>query len=133
MTLRLVAEFADMCNIVEATPEGVARKEAALLRQCEAVGRDPSTIERTVAIRQPLIRDSKIDAEKALLEVFAHNGFDPWPGAGTAGTVDDLVRLLAEYVQLGYRHLIFQFLAPYDQETMTRLATEVRPRLESVV
>jgi hypothetical protein len=29
--------------------------------------------------------------------------------------------------------LVFYFAAPYDEETMTRLATEVRPRLEALI
>ncbi len=133
VTLRLVAEYADMCNLI-GPPELVAEREEALLRHCEAVGRDPSTIERSVAIRQPLIRDSRSEAESALNDVFDHNRFGhiQWPGAGTPGTVDDLVETLAQYVELGYRHLIFQFLAPYDRETMARLVEEVRPRLESI-
>ena len=38
--------------------------------------------------------------------------------------------MLAPFVELGYRHVIFGFPAPYDEETMTRLTTEVRPALE---
>jgi hypothetical protein len=34
---------------------------------------------------------------------------------------------------MGYRHLIFQFLSPFDQEKIERLATDVRPQLESIV
>ena len=49
---------------------------------------------------------------------------------GTPGTPDELVDVLSEYVEIGFRHLIFQFLAPYDFETMERLVHEVRPRLE---
>ena len=32
---------------------------------------------------------------------------------------------------IGYRHLIAGFPSPYDEESMTRLATEVRPMLEA--
>jgi hypothetical protein len=41
--------------------------------------------------------------------------------------------MCAPFVELGYRHLIFGFPSPYDEETMTRLATEVRPRLEALI
>lgn len=129
VTLRQVAEFADMCNIV-GPPEFVAERDAILLEHCSTVGRDPSDIERTVAIRQPIIRDTREEAEKVLAEVFAHNRFEPWPGAGTASTVDGIADLCGHYIDLGYRHLIFQFLAPFDEETMTRIAQEVRPMLE---
>ncbi|MEN8114750.1 MAG: hypothetical protein ABFS21_10205 [Actinomycetota bacterium] len=37
-----------------------------------------------------------------------------------------------QYVEMGYRRLIFQFLSPFDRETMERLATDVRPQLEAI-
>ena len=48
------------------------------------------------------------------------------------GTPDEVAAHCAAYVRHGYRHLIFGFPAPYDEETMTRLATEVRPRIEAL-
>ena len=51
----------------------------------------------------------------------------------TLGTPEAAVEACAPYLELGYRHLIFSFPAPYDEETMTRLITEVRPRLQAMV
>jgi len=90
VTLRLVAEYGDMCNLI-GTPDQVAEKEAILIEHCEAVGSDHNEIERTVAIRQPIIRNSRVEAEQALRDVFAHNGAEPWPGTDSIGTPDDLV------------------------------------------
>ena len=39
---------------------------------------------------------------------------------------------LAPFVELGYRHLIAGFPSPYDEESMTRYATEVKPLLEKI-
>ena len=128
VTLRLVAEFADMCNFV-GTPAQVAQAEQTLIGHCEAVGRDPATIERTVAVRQPIIRDSRGEAEAALAEICEFNMLGAY-ASGVAGTPQDLSEQLNAYVEIGYRHIIFQFLAPYDSETMHRLQTEVRPELE---
>jgi F420-dependent oxidoreductase-like protein len=50
-TLRLVAEHADVCNI-SGDREELIRKFAVLDAHCEAVGRDPAEIQRTVALRQ---------------------------------------------------------------------------------
>jgi probable F420-dependent oxidoreductase len=49
VTLRLVAEYADAWNTF-GPPEHFAQKSAVLDEWCDKVGRDPSTIERTVAI-----------------------------------------------------------------------------------
>ena len=37
--------------------------------------------------------------------------------------------MLAPYSTIGYNHLIAGFPNPYDEESMTRLITEVRPKL----
>ena len=49
------------------------------------------------------------------------------------GTPDEVFELLRPFVDAGYRHLICGFPPPYDEESMRRLATEVRPRLEALV
>jgi F420-dependent oxidoreductase-like protein len=47
-TLRLVARYADSCNLFAPTPEVVAHKLGVLARHCDAEGRDPADIERTI-------------------------------------------------------------------------------------
>jgi F420-dependent oxidoreductase-like protein len=49
VTLRLVAELADLCNIGGTAPV-VTRKLAALDAHCEAIGRDPATVTRTAMV-----------------------------------------------------------------------------------
>jgi hypothetical protein len=46
------------------------------------------------------------------------------------GTPEDVAEKLAPKVALGYRHLIAGMPAVYDEESMTRFATEVKPLLE---
>ncbi len=47
-TLRLVAQYADACNLFAPDVETVAHKLQVLDGHCEAVGRDPSEIKRTI-------------------------------------------------------------------------------------
>lgn len=47
-TLRLVAQYADACNIFDMGPAGVRAKYDVLDRHCADVGRDPAEITRTV-------------------------------------------------------------------------------------
>src|SRR5262245_37623882 len=49
VTLRLVARYADACNI-GGSAASIPDKEAALLRHCEDVGRDEREIERSVGV-----------------------------------------------------------------------------------
>lgn len=47
-TLRLVAQYADACNLFDIGAAGVAAKLDVLRRHCERVGRDPAQIATTV-------------------------------------------------------------------------------------
>jgi alkanesulfonate monooxygenase SsuD/methylene tetrahydromethanopterin reductase-like flavin-dependent oxidoreductase (luciferase family) len=49
-TLRLVAQYADACNIFGG-PDEVAHKIDVLRRHCDAIGRDPNEIEVTAMYR----------------------------------------------------------------------------------
>ena len=52
-TLRLVARYADACNLFDIPDEGatIRRKLAALARQCEDLGRDYDSVEKTLSSR----------------------------------------------------------------------------------
>lgn len=47
-TLRLVARYADACNLFPDSPEGLAHKLDVLRRHCEAEGRDYADIAKTI-------------------------------------------------------------------------------------
>ena len=47
-TLRLVARYADACNLFAPDPEVVAHKLEVLARHCDAESRDPADIEKTI-------------------------------------------------------------------------------------
>ncbi len=59
-TLRLVARYADSCNVFGTSPDDVARKLEVLRSHCDAEGRDYDSIEKTVLAVQPVLAD--IDA-----------------------------------------------------------------------
>ena len=54
-TLRLVARYADACNLFASDPAVVAHKLDVLARHCEDTGRDPATIQKTIlAVGRPI-------------------------------------------------------------------------------
>ena len=129
VTLRLVARYADMDNIGGGI-ESVRRKDAILVRHCEEVGRDPAEIERTTNVGTVVIRDDRAEAERVALAAFERNRVaKPWTDQPW-GTPEDVAAKLAPYLDIGYRHLIAGFPADYDEESMTRFTTEVRPLLQ---
>jgi alkanesulfonate monooxygenase SsuD/methylene tetrahydromethanopterin reductase-like flavin-dependent oxidoreductase (luciferase family) len=132
VTLKLVARYGD-ANNVGGTIEDVRDADSVLVRHCEAIGRDEREIERTTGTGTVIIRDSRAEARRVFEAMFERNGrarlWDDQP----VGTPEDLVERFAPFIELGYRHLIAGFPSPYDEESMTRFATEVRPKLEHLV
>ena len=57
-TLRLVAQYADACNIFDMGPDAVRAKYDVIRRHCEDVGRDYDDIERTVLSRVDFGKES---------------------------------------------------------------------------
>jgi F420-dependent oxidoreductase-like protein len=129
VTLRLVAQYADACNIGGGLDE-VRRKDAILRQHCAAIGRDEREIERTTNVGVVIIRDSRGDARRAFEARFAHNRIGRLWQDQPVGTPEDVAAHLAAYLDIGYRHLIAGFPARHDEESITRLAREVRPAIE---
>jgi alkanesulfonate monooxygenase SsuD/methylene tetrahydromethanopterin reductase-like flavin-dependent oxidoreductase (luciferase family) len=129
VTLRLVARYADANNLGGGI-EAVKRKEAILLEHCEREGRDPAEIERTAGVGTVIIRDSREEARRVFEAMFARNGNARQWEDQPVGTPEDVIARLAPFPAIGYRHLVAGFPSPHDEESMTRLATEVRPALE---
>jgi alkanesulfonate monooxygenase SsuD/methylene tetrahydromethanopterin reductase-like flavin-dependent oxidoreductase (luciferase family) len=128
VTLKLVARYADACNI----GGGIGRvrpKEAILRQHCEALGRDEAEIERTSNVGVVVIRDSEAEARKVFEAIFEHNGKARHWLDQPVGTPEQVAEHIAPLTEIGYRHLIAGFPSPYDEESMTRFQTEVRPLL----
>ena len=73
-TLRLVAQYADACNLM-GTPEEVGHKIRVLHRHCADVGRDPEDIEVTAMFRN-LSPAPTVDEVLAGAEAYASVGVD---------------------------------------------------------
>ena len=77
-----------------------------------------------------IIRDSAAEAERVQAGIFKRNGDAKRWTDQPIGTAEDVAEKIAPFLELGYRHLVAGFASPYDEESMTRFATEVRPILE---
>jgi F420-dependent oxidoreductase-like protein len=132
-TLRTVARHADAWN-TSGTLEEVAARVAILEEHCAAVGRDPSTIERTVSF-PTVIRDRRSDAATALAGLLEHNRVDGGAaGMGTPvllGAPAEIAAELLPYRRLGFATIVVRLPAPYDAETLARIS-EVRDALDEL-
>lgn len=131
VTLKLVAKYGDANNIGGGF-ENVKRKDAILVQHCETVGRDTAEIERTTGLGVVVIRDSRAEAERVQREIFAHQGkAEIWKDQ-PVGTPEDVAEQIAPFLEIGYRHFTCGFPAPFDEESMVRMATEVRALVEAM-
>ncbi len=102
-TLRLVARYADQCNVRSTNPEDTGHLLEVLDERCEEEGRDPSTIERSMVTR-----------------------FDPGPnGERAAETVDRLGR----FAEVGVEVAMGGLLGAEDPRVMEAMATKVIPQV----
>jgi F420-dependent oxidoreductase-like protein len=102
-TLRLVAQYADACNLFATTPEEVAAKLAVLDGHCADLGRDPATIERTLLM-----------------------GGDP------LADVDGFVDSLAAYAAVGIEAVWLNAPGPQCADWVAELGTALVPRVATL-
>ena len=132
-TLRTVARHADMWNGMGAL-DTMRHKVEVLRRHCEDVGRDPSEIEFTLGCK-PIIRSSESEARALFEAQMAHNR-TPLENVENdrtfwIGTPEQLAETMRSYRELGFDTFIGELAAPFDDETIERWITEVKPLVEA--
>jgi F420-dependent oxidoreductase-like protein len=113
-TLRLVAQYADMCNL-SGGPAKLRHLLGVLDQHCEDVGRDPSEICRTF-INVVIVRDSEKEAYEAMPEAYRnistevtdHLSETVRPIVGTRGQV---VERLREHLETGIDGMVLSCAA----------------------
>jgi F420-dependent oxidoreductase-like protein len=123
-TLRLVARYADACNL-RGDPPVVARKIAALEQHCRSFERDPATVTVTHLGTALVGRDrGELDA---LTERLRPKGTSPeayrvWAGAGT---VEEQVGRFRELAELGVAEAIVSLPDLGDTAAVERFAAVI--------
>jgi alkanesulfonate monooxygenase SsuD/methylene tetrahydromethanopterin reductase-like flavin-dependent oxidoreductase (luciferase family) len=127
-TLKTVARYAQAWN-AGGSVEHLRHKTDVLKRHCEAVGRDPLEIEFTTN-RYLVLRDDRAEAEQVLATAHANNDstHSVDPEVDFLGSEEEVAALWRGYLDIGFTHVIVDFPAPFDRETMERL-----PRLRQLV
>jgi alkanesulfonate monooxygenase SsuD/methylene tetrahydromethanopterin reductase-like flavin-dependent oxidoreductase (luciferase family) len=120
-TLRTVALRADGWNTSGSVDEVRAKLEL-LAEHCADVGRDLATIERTVSF--PIVlRDDRAAAEAAYGALMAVNGIEQMESsAALLASPTEVADTLRQYTELGFETVIVRMPAPYDRETIDRMA-----------
>ncbi len=125
VTLRLVAQYAQMCN-VSGDPDTVRHRFEVLREHCERIGRPPHEVERTM-FTTLLIGETEAEVA-AKRERWA--AFIPNNGA-LSGTPEQLIDQLAAYGRAGAEYVIFRTPDWIEVESVQLFAERVLPALES--
>lgn len=133
LMLRVVATHADEWNLF-GPPDEFRRKSAILDEHCRAVGRDPASIERSVALPLALTTDPA-RADQLVAEVAARRQADPETLKASMlwGSPDAIIRQVDAYRAAGARHIILSLRPPYDLAQVERFAVEVMPAVRERV
>jgi alkanesulfonate monooxygenase SsuD/methylene tetrahydromethanopterin reductase-like flavin-dependent oxidoreductase (luciferase family) len=125
----LAARHADSWNAMYLTPEEYAAKAAVLAEACRRAGRDPASVERSIALRAFCHRDGG-RARAALEDLARARGRDPARLAARSlvGTPEECAERLARYAAAGATHCAIMVHPPYDLAGLELLAAEVLPR-----
>jgi F420-dependent oxidoreductase-like protein len=127
VTLRLVAQYGDACNIGNLEPEATARKFAIIRAHCEDVGRDYDAIERTILLNCSLAETDEQALEKARRANLARNtgGVEYLSTRALVGSPATIRRRLAEYERIGVQEAILFFPDARELETLRLFAHSV--------
>jgi Coenzyme F420-dependent N5,N10-methylene tetrahydromethanopterin reductase and related flavin-dependent oxidoreductases len=133
-TLRTTARYADLWNGY-GPPEQIARTSEILRERCLELGRPFDSIERTVTL-DGVIRDDTAAAFEAWAETARIHGLESEVGSdGTdrglsiGGPPATVATYVDGYDSIGVGEVVFTFRAPFDLETIGRLA-ELRAALQ---
>ena len=108
-TLRLVAQYADACNVFGA-PEAIARKYAILDEHCAAVGRDPAEIERST------LQNVRLGP----------------PGHSRTESPQQVVDRFGELNDAGAQHVIFELKDVAERDDLEIVGRDILPFLHAL-
>jgi F420-dependent oxidoreductase-like protein len=109
-TLRLVAQYADACNVGWGNPESIHHKIEVLRGHCETIGRPLDEIEITT------LMDVDVSAS----------------GARGLPSPDRLVQQIGELADVGVDHLLMSVPQVHDTSKLEILGRDVFPQLRSL-
>jgi alkanesulfonate monooxygenase SsuD/methylene tetrahydromethanopterin reductase-like flavin-dependent oxidoreductase (luciferase family) len=127
--MRIAARYADEFNLSSSSPDTARTKFAELRAACEAIGRDPATMGRSVMAGVLVGRsDGEVEARKeSLLAAFGNEeGGEAWfttrERRWVIGTPDRARAMVARFADAGAERLMLQDFIPRDLDMIDVMA-----------
>lgn len=135
----LAARWADEYNLVTGSPAEVVGPRDRLDAACEAIGRDPASLRRSV-MAQTLVGEDARQLEARAAELMQKGGESGDPAAyvanvetdGLAGTPEQIVERLSRYAEVGIQRVMLQHLLHEDLESLALIGRDVIPAAASL-
>jgi alkanesulfonate monooxygenase SsuD/methylene tetrahydromethanopterin reductase-like flavin-dependent oxidoreductase (luciferase family) len=121
VTLRICAEHADGWNVPFVAPDAWAHKAKLLDEHCDAVGRDSSTLLKSVNVGMAFT-DEELKRQFGPMSEYVKPGV-------LSGSVQEMVDKVAGYVDAGAGQVNLAMRAPFDRDGLERFAAEVLPAI----
>src|SRR5436309_5893636 len=122
VTLKLVAQYADACN-VGGDIATIKHKLAVLRQHCDEVGRDYNSIKRTILIDVCAIAETE-EAALTKLTPDQRNNLDEMRKTSLIGTPAMIRQRLAEYEEVGIQEIVIRFVDATRLESIRLFARE---------
>lgn len=128
-SLRIAARYCDEFNLSSSSPEKAVTRYAELAAACEAIGRDPATMGRSVMAGVLIGRDHA-ELSRRKLELLAafgdESGGDDWFDAREPrwilGTPDQARAMVARFEAAGAQRIMLQSFLPRDLDMVDLMA-----------
>jgi len=113
-TLRIAARHADGWNVPFVTPEQFAHKCAVLDQHCADLGRDPSSVTKSVNLGLAYTEESLVQQFGGIADMVR--------GGVLGGSDQQVLERIDEYVAAGAQQVNIALRAPFDLGSVERLA-----------
>ena len=129
VTLRLVAQYGDACNVGGGDAATIRRKLEVLRGHCDALGRDYGEIVKSTSVNLFLL-ENEADAEQATALARGQQSLEEYSKQVWVGTADEIAARMRPLVEAGADYIIvYMPRLAYDPEPLRRFAREVVPQL----
>lgn len=130
----LAARWADEYDIVHADPSGAKERMERVSAACEAIGRDPRTMRRSL-LAKTIVGIDEQEVRRRTAEQMAWQNedgdveayLDDLRANHVAGTVEQVLERLAEFAAAGIQRVLVHQLVHEDLESVELIGREVIP------
>lgn len=124
VTLKMVAQFADWCNINNTNLEFTRERLEILRQHCQTVDRPYEQIIKTFSSDCVVVAETHEEAERMKADSY----FSRFDDGALVGTPDEVADQIQRYVDLDISHFILRFVDFPNTEGVRLFMDEVAPR-----